>query len=100
MGLKNSGAGWDGIAPVVLKSVANHLATPLSKLFNKSITEGVFPAELKIAKVVPIFKGGDPSNFNNYRPISILSTLSKLFERLMYNRLLKFIDKFRILSPC
>ena len=90
--------GWH--CPCCLEISSNHLATPLSKHLNKSISEGIFSAELKIAEVVPIFKGGDPSNFNNYRPIFILSTLSKLFERLMYNRLFKFIDKFRILSPC
>ena len=98
-GLKNSAAGWDDIKPVILKTVSDCLAYPLSVLFNKSICEGSFPSELKIAKVVPIFKGGDPKCFSNYRPISVLSAFSKIFERLMYNRMINFINKFQILSP-
>ena len=62
-----------------------------------SLLGGSFPSELKIAKVVPILKSGDIMKFTNYRPVSILPVLSKVLERLVYNRLLIFIDKYKIL---
>ena len=57
----------------------------------------MFPDKLKIAKVVPVFKSEDKTLLNNYRPISILPVFSKIFERLMYNRLLKHLDNNNIL---
>ena len=68
------------------------------QIINKSFSLGIFPDVLKIARVVPIFKGGFTSELINYRPISILPSLSKIFERLMYNRMLSYINKFNILS--
>ena len=56
-----------------------------------------FPNELKLAKVIPIFKNGDKQDISNYRPISILSFFSKIFEKTMYNHLINFIDKNKIL---
>ena len=63
-----------------------------------SLSSGVVPRELKIARVIPIFKTGDRGLFNNYRPVSVLSIFSKLLERVMYNRLLNFLNKYNILS--
>lgn len=57
------------------------------------------PDKLKIAKVVPIFKAGDKSLILNYRPISILPIFSKIFEKAMFDRLLKYLEKFNMLSP-
>ena len=65
---------------------------PLTYLINKSFTEGIFPEELKLARVVPILKAGDPSQIANYRPISVLTLFSKVFEKIMYNCILKFWD--------
>ena len=65
---------------------------PLTYLINRSFTEGVFPEELKLARVVPILKAGDPSQIANYRPISVLTFFSKVFEKIMYNCILKFMD--------
>ena len=62
-----------------------------------SFNEGIFPHQLKTAKIIPIFKANDPMKFNNYRPISLLPVLSKIFEKLMYTRLIKFINKFKLL---
>ena len=64
---------------------------------NLSFTTGVFPYELKIANVVPIFKSGDERVFSNYRPVSVLPVFSKLLERLMYNRLLQYINDNNLL---
>ena len=59
--------------------------------------DGIFPDELKLANVIPLFKCGDYELFNNYRPVSILCTLSKVFEKVMYNRLLNYLDHYTIL---
>ena len=58
---------------------------------------GIFPDELKIANIVPIFKSGDDMVFSNYRPVSVLPIFSKLLERLVYNRLIKFINDNKLL---
>ena len=63
-----------------------------------SFVSGVFPDMFKIAKVVPIFKGGDHSKLVNYRPVSVLPAVSKILERLMYNRIVQFVDKYSLLS--
>ena len=66
---------------------------PLTHIMNMSILHGVFPSELKIAKVIPLFKAGDKMVMSNYRPVSVLPLFSKILERLMYTRLLKFINE-------
>ena len=73
------------------------LLPPLTYITNLSFTEEVFPHELKIVQVLPLYKNNDPMLFNNYRPISILPFFSKLFERLMYNKLIDFIGKHQLL---
>ena len=70
----------------------------MSKIANLSFEQEVFPTELKMAIVSPLYKAKDPMFFNNYRPISLLSVFSKILERVMYNRLLKFIDKNNLLN--
>ena len=66
----------------------------LSHLFNLCITTGVFPDSLKIAEVIPIFKKGNTDKPTNYRPISLLSQFSKIFEKLIYNRIYSYLEKF------
>ena len=90
--LKNSSPGWDEIPAFLLKICSNFYVKPLAYLINKSIEEGIFPNELKLAWVVPIFKSGDPSSIWNYRPISVLPCFSKIFERFMYNHVVEFIN--------
>ena len=90
--LKNSSPGWDEIPAFLLKICSNFYVKPLTYLINKSIEEGIFPNELKLARVVPIFKSGNPSSIWNYRPISVLSCFSKIFERFMYNHVVEFIN--------
>ena len=67
------------------------LYSPLSEIINLSFSHGIFPDKLKIAKVIPIFKKGDQLECNNYRPISLLSNISKVFEKLMYRTLFLFL---------
>ena len=76
----------------LFKMLSPYISQPLAIIFSASITLGVFPDNLKYAKVVPIHKKGSPSNPSNYRPISLLSVFSKIFEKLMYRRLYKFLD--------
>ena len=64
--------------------------------FNQSIILGIFPDKLKYAKVIPIHKKGSPTDPSNYRPISLLSIFSKIFEKLMHKRLYEFLDKMNI----
>ena len=95
--LKNSASGYDDISPMLLKTSINHISVPLSHICNLSLTEGVYPDNLKLANVVPLFKADDCMLFNNYRPVSILCVFSKVFEKIMFNRLQKFLNDFNIL---
>ena len=95
--LKDGSNGWDDISSRIVKSSCSAYITPLTHVLNISITKGVFPDELKIARVIPLFKSGDPMLFSNYRPVSVLPIFSKILERLMYNRLLAFINENKVL---
>ena len=64
---------------------------------NISMSSGIFPDKMKVAKVIPVFKNGNPKLYSNYRPISVLSCFSKILERLIYNRVITFLDKHNIL---
>ena len=97
MSLKNSSAGYDELPPFVAKSCIDEYIEPLTHLINESLRTGICPSELKLARVVPIFKSGDPSLLTNYRPISILSFFSKVFERIVYDYLFDFICTNNIL---
>ena len=72
-----SSTGAQLMSSKLLKHCKHELSPILAHIINMSLTQGVFPGELKIAKVIPIFKDEDPHSFNNYRPISLLPTLCK-----------------------
>ena len=91
-------AGHDNIPVDIMKLTINQTASVLAKIVNKSFTEGKVPNLLKIAKVSPVFKSGDKSIISNYRPISILPSFSKIFEKLVYNRLINYLNKYCVLS--
>ena len=96
--LKEGAPGRDEIVARNLKCISDSIAYPLAQIANLSFQQGVFPEELKIAAVTPLYKAKDPMMFNNYRPISLISVFAKILERLMYNRLLKFINKYQIFN--
>ena len=85
--------GWDGVSPRVIKGVARQLSGSLSRLYNCCMREGYYPTCFKVARVVPVFKAEDPTEFSNYRPVSVLPVLSQLFERVIRSRLLRFLDR-------
>ena len=76
----------------VLKSSSSILSLPLAHIMNNSVLTGQYPAKLKHAKVIPIFKSGDETDPSNYHPISLLSLFNRLFEKVMYNRLKSYIE--------
>ena len=82
----------DGIYPVLLKYIKHEISKPVTLILNQCLTTGIFPDKLKIAKVVPIYKGADENIFNNYRPISILPALSKVFEKIVFNQTYTYFD--------
>ena len=95
----NKSPGHDGISFNVIKNFFGPLSTPLLNIFNLSMEKGIFPDELKIARVTPIYKTGDENDFRNYRPISVLPCFSKMLERIMYKRLYNHLSQNHMLYP-
>ena len=93
-----SSAGYDEISPKLIKSHEIIIAELLSHIANISFTTGIFPDHMKIAKVIPIYKSKDDKIISNYRPISLLPSFSKIFERLVYNRLYKYFNNNKLLT--
>ncbi|XP_065658632.1 uncharacterized protein LOC136083154 [Hydra vulgaris] len=93
----NKSAGIDQISVNVVKAIFDIIEPSLFHIFNLSIQSGIVPEKLKIAKISPIFKTGDNTIMSNYRPISVLPCFSKLLERIMYDRLNKYLTKNKIL---
>ena len=89
--------GHDGITSNLLKVVLPEINFTLIHIFNLFLSTGVVPLQLKIAKVVPIYKAGDSHHFNNYRSISIWPSISKVLERIIHNRIFDSISKHNIL---
>ena len=81
----------------ILKQCIDTYIDPLTYLINLSINQGIFPSELKIAKVIPIYKSDDKQLIWNYRAISVLPFFSKIFEKIISNHLVNFIESNNIL---
>jgi hypothetical protein len=94
---KNKSIGADQVNGNVIIECFEQLKNILFKIFRASIHQGVFPEKLKIAKIIPIFKEGDKSEISNYRPISVLSTFSKIIEQIMFNRVYKYFHDNNLL---
>ena len=96
--LKNkTSSGKDGISNKLLKSIKSEISEAIAIIINQSILTGIFPDQLKLAKVKPLYKKGDKRCLNNYRPISLLPTLSKIFERVMYKQLYQYFNENKLL---
>ena len=81
-----------------MKESLSILSLPISTLFNKSLNLGQFPDNWKMANVIPVFKGKDPSIVSNYHPISLLSCLGKVFERCIFKQLFNYLRGNNLIS--
>ena len=102
-GTNNSGAiienscGAGGLSTNLLKRISKIIAPPLCVIINQSLVTGIFPDRLKIAKVIPLFKKGDDHMFDNYRPISMLSSISKVLEKIVFIQVYDYFSKQKLL---
>ena len=85
--------GFDGIPVRFEKDIASIIACPLRHVINLSLIQGIVTDDLKSARVVPIFKKNDKTEVGNYRPVTILSIISKVFERVVYDQLETYLDE-------
>ena len=92
-----SSSGHDHISNKLLKGICEAISYPLMIIFNQSITQGIFPDIMKLADVIPLYKGKDKDEVINYRPMSLLMTLSKILEKIIYKRIYIYLDKINIL---
>jgi len=98
--LKNKdSSGYDGISNNILKHCVKDISKPLTSIFNLSLETGVFPDRFKFAIVQLIHKKGDKTKLTNYRPISLLTSCSKILETIMFNRLYQYVHTNGILAP-
>ena len=90
---QNKKDGPNSIPIKILNLLNKDISDQLAILFNQSFSSGIFPSILKASKIIPIYKKGSKLECSNYRPISLLSNIDKILERLMYNRLYNFLEK-------
>ena len=88
----NSGKGESNIETSILIDAAEELGRPLTNIFNLILDTGIYPDEWKCAHITPIFKSGSKKDLGNYRPISILTPISKLFESLLASKILDYLE--------
>ena len=93
---KNS-CGFDGLSTTILKYIKGIIIKPLTLIINQILATGVFPANLKIAQIIPIFKKDDRTVFNNYRPISILPINYKVAGKVISDQINKLFVKHKLL---
>ena len=96
--IKNTKTDVNFVPVRIFKQICPHIIEPLTKIINKCFTEGVFPDCFKTGRITQIFKSGDPTNPSNYRPITSLPYLSKLFETCLCTRLTSYFEKFSLFS--
>ena len=98
--MKNGKAcGIDGVLPEIIKNAPNCFIDILYELFSKCLSSGVFPDEWKIGLIHPVYKKGNKNDPASYRPIMLLCTMSKLFSRILSERLYSWLEEHNILSP-
>ena len=100
MSLKNKGNGLNDISALTLKMNAQSFSVHMAFLYNLSIEKVTYPNRMKVACVIPAFKSGSKESVDNYRPISNLPIMSKVFEKLTLKRLTSFVNHFNLLSDC
>ena len=86
-----------GIPQLCIKLACNHISEALTLIFNESLSQGIVPNSLKVSKVTPVDKRGNPMDPSNFSPIFTLSALMQVFEKLVYKQFIKYIEKHDIL---
>ena len=94
---KNKSHGLYSCPTKLLKCSCDIISPVLANFLNKSISLGAYPSKLKMSKIIPVYKADDETDACNYRPISLLSNLNIIFEKIMYNRIKVFIEKHQLL---
>ena len=89
--------GYDGIDMNLVKKIIPFILVPLKHICNSSLEQGVFPEDMKIARVIPLFKSGDDQTVSNYRPISLLPQFSKILENIFNSRIMNFLNAKQVL---
>ena len=97
---RKKSVGFDSLPLGLIKNARSVIAFPLTYLINLSLETGIFPAEWKIAKIIPIHKCGSYLCFDHYRPISTLPVFSKVIEKRIHHQLLKFLEDNKLISTC
>ena len=87
-----SAAGYDNISMNIIKQSITFVVEPITHIINLSITNGVVPDKMKLARVIPVFKCNDQTQLSNYRLIFVLPAFSKILERVIYNRMVHYLD--------
>ena len=87
-----SSAGYDFFSSKVWKEITDSISCSLSKIINQSLCTGIFPSKLKLARVIPLYKKEDGEQFGKYRPISLLSSISKIFEKFAFDQLYDYLS--------
>ena len=90
--------GVDGISNKLIKYSFSVVSSPLEILFNRCKNLSYFPEQFKITKNFPIFKEGNKDDFSNYRPISLLPAISRVFERIIFKRVYSYVEKLKLLD--
>ena len=98
--MKKKSAGLDNIPNKLLKIAAEVVAPSLTKIFIQSIITGTFPEEWKEARVSPLYKNGAKNDPSNYRPISVIPTVSKIYEKIIYDQLYDYLNTHNLLTHC
>ena len=96
----NKSSGWDGASPHMLKICDSSIVTPIQIIFNTCIREGIFPVKWKMSNVCPIHKKDSKNLKENYRPISLLPILGKIFEKILFDSLYDYFISNKLLNPC
>ena len=88
---KSKATGLDNISAKLIRECADLILIPLYNIFNNSLSSSLFPDDWKCARVTPLFKQGQRTDVNNYRPISVFPIIAKVFEKIVYDQLYSFL---------